>query len=234
LNVRNNYIPSAQITWVLSNIGSYAGLVDNVSFLYSGNTTQTVISLPVPPSIQIPVPPPIINQYYHGNQQHCFLKSTRILTVHSGYKPIESLRKGELVYTADRRIVPIIDLISFEAKNKSEYSPVRIPKNFYDENVPFLDTFVSQNHAVYDYPSKCFKKAGNILKPIQETGETIVYYHIQLPNYETDHVFANGIVTESFRKEETTSQQLIQQFFSEKLSNVGVLNFQLQVLHSHS
>jgi len=211
LNVENNFITSTQINYVLNLISQsyYAGLVDSVTFLY----TEFIV---IPPAIE------------------CFLKGTHILTVKNGYKKIEQLVKGELLFTADHRVVPIREIDCFEVNNQAENMPVKIPKNFYDENVPFIDTFVSQNHAVYNYPTKCFKKARDISKVVSLPEKQITYYHVQLPNYETDQLFVNGVVMESWKKEDTLVSKQIQSLFTEKLSNVGVLNYHLQVLRKHS
>lgn len=81
----------------------------------------------------------------------CFLAGTLIATP-NGERPVEELRPGDLVLTADGRAVPVrfIGRQTVDSRFAEELrgTPVRIRAGALDEGVPRRDLCLSPNHAV--------------------------------------------------------------------------------------
>ena len=130
----------------------------------------------------------------------CFLKGTKILTM-NGEKNIETLKKGDSLICHDGRIIQLKNIYLFSCKNKNEYTlPYKIPKN-----TKINDTIC--NNDLYLSPLHEILVKENLLTAVKNLNfeqirydeiETIIYYHLVLPNYYTDAIFANGIVCEGY------------------------------------
>jgi hypothetical protein len=125
----------------------------------------------------------------------CFTKGTRILTP-EGEKLVENLCTNDLVLTADGRTVAATVYSTHVPKTTAKTAPYCIPAHSFGV-APTRDLIVSAKHAiqsskgVWQIPEFC-SKAKQL-----PAGEEVTYYHIELPNYFTDNLIANGIVAES-------------------------------------
>jgi hypothetical protein len=130
----------------------------------------------------------------------CFVAGTRILTP-AGEKLVESLRTGDMVVTADGRKVPATIYSTRIAKTTKETAPYLIPANAFAAHFPPQDITLSPKHAIqsgkgiWEIP----QFAEGRFPAVQKTrvGEAVTYYHIELPNFFTDNLIANGSVCES-------------------------------------
>ncbi len=128
----------------------------------------------------------------------CLLKGTKVLTI-DGYKLIETLNENDLIITDDNRSVSIkrIYKTKVNPKKNPEFIPYKIEKNNIEENYPLEDTYLTGFHMIkygnnWIQPNKCPKFKQD--KSIKE----IIYYHIQLDNFETDNMIVNnGLIVES-------------------------------------
>ncbi len=128
---------------------------------------------------------------------HCLTPDTRVLTPR-GYKLITELKRNDYVITSDMRKVKIIDIIMRSYKpNKFNY-PYLVPKNSIAKNYPPSDIKLSGGHLI-KYGEKWIHPANSGLFKQIISKEDILYYHIQLENYETDNLVINeGGVVESY------------------------------------
>jgi len=134
----------------------------------------------------------------------CFLAGTPVLTP-SGYKPIETIAKGDLVQTSDGRAVPVT-----RTKKQSMYlagpsiAPYFIPAGSLGPSMPCSDLVMSPEHCVQVSVAddlwlpawKCAQISADV-KQIH-LGKSFTYYNLSLPNYFTDNlVVFDGVVVES-------------------------------------
>ena len=125
----------------------------------------------------------------------CLLAGTQILTP-SGEVSIELLQKGDEIVTHDKRVLKIKEVdISRVGRNK----PYKVPKDFFGENRPSQDTYLSGDHAIRQVeeenawmlpkylPLEYCLKIKNLEK----------YYNLQLESME-DTFVANGLAVESW------------------------------------
>jgi hypothetical protein len=133
----------------------------------------------------------------NGGPIPCLTEDTMVLTS-NGYKNVKELNKDDYVITGDNRKVVIKDIFyTIVQGNKNTY-PYIIPKNSIANNYPKVETRISGHHLI--------KYGDKWIHPIyskmfqQDTNEKVIkYYHIELENYETDHLVINdGFVVESF------------------------------------
>lgn len=130
----------------------------------------------------------------------CLVKGTNILTV-DGYKKIEQLKKGDIVVTETKPVViKNIHSLHYTSTTK-ENAPYTIHKNAFGLNCPPNDISVSGRHAVqlrpgvWEIPEEAAKVNKNIVQ--DKPGNSVIYYHIELPDYANDNLIANGQLVES-------------------------------------
>lgn len=121
----------------------------------------------------------------------CFTKTCEILTP-EGYKNVTELKKGDLVYTSDKRIVKIINLYQGKSKNL----PFLIPKDKYGENLPNKDTHISKDHGYFNGNKWTYPYLEGLNKEWKE--EQLIYYNFGLPNHFKDNLIVNGLEMESW------------------------------------
>ncbi len=130
----------------------------------------------------------------------CFVAGTRILTP-TGEKLVENLRTGDLVLTADGRKVPATIYSTKIAETTKENAPYLIPANAFRAHFPPQDITLSPKHAIQSAKGiwEIPQFAEGRFPAVQKTrvGEPVTYYHIELPNFFTDNLVANGSVCES-------------------------------------
>ena len=81
----------------------------------------------------------------------CFMAGTQIRTL-EGEVAVETLKRGDLVLSADGRLVPVVWLgkqtISTRFADPLRTLPVRIKASALDQNIPSRDLLVSPDHAI--------------------------------------------------------------------------------------
>lgn len=130
----------------------------------------------------------------------CFVAGTRILTP-TGEKLIESLKTGDIILTADGRKVPAMIYSTHVPATTETTAPYHIPANAFRANYPPCNITLSPKHAIQSAKGvwQIPQFAAERFPAIQKTsiGESVTYYHIELPNYFTDNLVANGSICES-------------------------------------
>jgi hypothetical protein len=179
-NTSTNQITSLYNTTLtlLSNSG------ERIQFSYFGPNSETIII--VNPVGDLIVP--------------CFVSGTRIMTP-TGEKRVENLKSGDIILSADGRKLPATIYKTKIARTTKENAPYLIPANAFSPHFPPQDIILSPKHAiqskkgVWEIP----QFAEGRYPAVQKTkiGEAVEYYHIELPNFFTDNVIANGSVCES-------------------------------------
>lgn len=124
----------------------------------------------------------------------CLLYGTRVLTPH-GYQRVEDLNKGDYIMTNGRSI-RIRNIYCTRVIGDQDTCPSIITRDSISKNYPPADFRISQAHLI--------KYEDNWVNPgyypvdLSYINKEIVYYHIQLPNYCTDHLtIDDGIIVES-------------------------------------
>jgi len=134
--------------------------------------------------------------------QPCFLPGTRIATP-SGEVPVETLRPGDLVLTADGRAVPVrflgrrTVLARFAPPERA--NPIRIMAGALAENVPARDLFVSPNHGIVVDGVLAVASAlvnGSTIAQVPPPAERFTYYSIETEGHEV--ILAEGCPAETF------------------------------------
>jgi hypothetical protein len=125
----------------------------------------------------------------------CFVAGTRILTP-TGEKLVEDLRSGDIVLTADGRKLPATIYSTKISKTTNNNAPYLIKAGAFG-STPSKDLYVSGKHAIQS--KKDIWQIPEFSSSAKQVmiGSPVEYYHIELPNYFTDNLIANGIVAES-------------------------------------
>lgn len=131
----------------------------------------------------------------------CFAAGTQLLT-EAGYRPVESLRKGDRLVTRDGPARQIVwrgrRRVDCRRHPRPEaVAPIRIEAGAFGPGVPMRDLILSPDHAVF---------WGGVLIPVQflvngvsvrrENVAFVTYHHIELDRH--DLVWAENLVTESY------------------------------------
>lgn len=137
-----------------------------------------------------------------GNEDvPCFPRGVRILTA-EGYRAVETLKQQDLVVTADGRQVPV-KIYGARIDTTDRTAPYHIPANALGPRTPSRDLRLSPDHAfqirkgVWMLP----RKAATLSEAVTQydCDKTIVYYHLECPNYFRDNlVIEGGVVAESY------------------------------------
>jgi hypothetical protein len=127
----------------------------------------------------------------------CLTIGTNVLT-NTGYKAVETLTSDDLIVTPDNRSLTF-NLYKINLNTTKETLPVVFKAGFFGKNKPIRDLAISQDHAIE------IQKDNWIIprhiqrlprKPVHSS--TIDYYHIELPDFKTDHIICEGLVLESY------------------------------------
>ena len=129
----------------------------------------------------------------------CFLQGTKIRISETEETPLEELKEGDNILTHDGRHVPIQKLNKFIIKSGEKSSPYLVPKGYKSANGYECteDLYLSPEHGLLYDEVNVFQVKQMGFKQ-DEVLEDLVYYHLTLPNFFTDHVVANGVVCEAF------------------------------------
>lgn len=132
----------------------------------------------------------------------CFLGGTMIATPH-GETAVEDLRHGDLVRTADGKIVPVrwvgINTVSTRFADPLRTLPVRISAGALGDNLPRRDLLLSPDHAVcldgiLVHASALVDDA--VIRHETRMPETFRYYHVEVAAH--DLILAEGVPAETF------------------------------------
>lgn len=132
----------------------------------------------------------------------CFLPGALIMTP-SGEVPVEGLRPGDLVLTADGKVAPVRWLarqtIAARFADPLQVNPIRICAGALAEGVPSRDLWVSPAHALL--VGGVLVQAGALANGISVVREAppaavFAYYHVELDAHRL--LLANGTPAESF------------------------------------
>lgn len=124
----------------------------------------------------------------------CLTDSCYILTP-SGYVNVSLLNKGDEIVSDDGRVIRIKRIVVNRVESKKRPSYM-IPRNKYGINMPFRETYISENHG-YKIDNRWYlPRYGGLKVVINE--EYINYYSIELPNYFEDNMVVNGISMEGW------------------------------------
>ena len=128
----------------------------------------------------------------------CFADGTHVLT-RDGERPVETLRAGDHVMTADGRTAPVAWLgqRSIDCRRHREARPVRVRAGAFGDARPARDLRLSPDHAVFVdgvlVPVGRLVNGGSILR---ETAGWITYWHLELDRH--DVLLAEGLPCESY------------------------------------
>lgn len=171
-----------------------------------------------------PITAPTVPDGYKGGVAHfkpfrpgkltppCFTRGTMIRTPF-GDRPIETLRVGDLVMTADHGPQPIALLLSVRLDGPRlaadpHLRPIRIRKGALGQNMPEADLLVSPQHRILVHSKISLRMFGSVETlvaakhllsidgiELAEDCDSVEYFHMLLPCHEI--VFAHGARTES-------------------------------------
>jgi hypothetical protein len=132
----------------------------------------------------------------------CFLPGTQIATP-QGEVDVESLRRGDLVETADGRAVPVRwvgrQTISTLFADPLRVLPICIKAGALAENVPSRDLYVSPDHAILIDDILVHASAlvnGTSIVRAPAPARTFIYYHVELADHSL--LLADNVPAESF------------------------------------
>ena len=132
----------------------------------------------------------------------CFLAGTMIRTP-EGEVPIETLKRGDLVFTNDGRSVPVdwlgVQTVSLKFADKMRVLPIRIRAGAIAENVPSRDLLVSPDHALLVQGALIQAGAlvnGSSIARETKVPTTFTYYHVEVEDHSL--ILAENTPAETF------------------------------------
>ena len=133
----------------------------------------------------------------------CLLGETKVKTL-NGYIKVENLKRGDILITETNKEVPITEIYKSDIKTTIDNSPYIIPAHYFSRNYPKKQFKISPLHAIATNKKAQEWCIPNIhCKSLKRMplGKKITYYHIELPNWLTDHITIEGeTIVESFGK----------------------------------
>ena len=136
-----------------------------------------------------------------GGGVECVVEGMCVRTP-SGDVPIENLRPGDSVITSNNREVSIIKRkIIVVSKTTKATAPYMIEKHAFGINNPPAELCLSPRHGIqiadnlWEIPREAACDNNKVRQ--MELGKSVTYYHLSLPNYETDTLIVNGQNIES-------------------------------------
>lgn len=126
----------------------------------------------------------------------CLTESCKVLTK-SGYKNVGDIKVGDKLLT-DKNKESVVKRIYKETKKITEETkPYMVPKNYYGENKPNRDIFISGNHMIKNARKNLWYRTKNVFEQKWDS-EEVTYYNFELENYMEDNMIVNGVVMESW------------------------------------
>jgi len=174
-----------------------ANTSSNVLFVFLPNFTGPIDSTPVDYSQSSGEPWDL-----QSNQPVCFLEGTSVQTP-DGERPVEDLRAGDLVVTADGAATPVRWIghtrISRYQPDQLSILPIRIRAGALGENLPTRDLLVSPDHAVFIdgtlVQAAALVNGCSVVREWSAPG-SFTYYHIELEAHAL--ILAEGAPVETF------------------------------------
>ncbi|MBS0643121.1 MAG: Hint domain-containing protein, partial [Proteobacteria bacterium] len=132
----------------------------------------------------------------------CFLAGTLVMTP-EGSRPVETLRRGDLVITAEGHAIPVRWLgrqtVSTRFGDPLRVMPIRIRAGALGDALPERDLWLSPDHAVL--VDDILIHAGALVNGLSimrddSSAPTIIYYHVELATHQL--ILAEGISAETF------------------------------------
>ena len=133
----------------------------------------------------------------------CFLEGTMIATP-EGAKPVEDLRAGDMVLTADGATTCVEWLgqqpVETATTNPAKVNPIRIRAGALAENVPARDLLVSPDHAIgidgYLVNASALINGSSITREARMPTDGFTYFHVETGTHEL--LLAEGCAAESY------------------------------------
>lgn len=171
------------------------------------------------PDINTPVVTDVSGLNSTGNGPLCLAAGTNVLT-NKGEVPVEALRPGDLVETADHGLQPIKwvhgqSISQREMMENPKLAPVWVSKDSFGPNCPSKDMRLSRQHRILVRTASFSEQ--EVLVPavklahipevkIDATYEKITYFHILLDRHEI--IMADNLLVESLLLGPQTTKQL--------------------------
>jgi hypothetical protein len=168
--------------------GNMTGLVPGATYTYTFRVTAEDVAVWKDYSVsvriaQLPSQPP-------PSGLPCIPAGQRVLTP-TGYRPIESLRQGDMIKTPDGRAVPVRVFTTTVEKTTPETAPIRIgplrlsPNHTFKIGKGWMFPLIAVNYGLHG--------------AVREApGAAVTYYHLETPNYLSDDLVVEGVVVESY------------------------------------
>jgi len=125
-----------------------------------------------------------------------------LLHTPTGPRPVEDLQPEDLVVTPDCRRVPVVRVFHTSVPSSNLTRPYRIPRGFCGDKYPIWDVLLSPHHAFFDFRDQQWKEPcetpGLHQESEDDTPAMIDYYHVQLPNHETDKLVCFNLGVDSY------------------------------------
>ena len=136
----------------------------------------------------------------------CVLKGTDIIVIINDKAtliPVENIKNGDIIISHTGKRVKVLEHLTSVIYAQSHNAPYLIPENFFGENRPYKNLFISGDHGILlNYKdSTNFKViyAADIKTLQQMFKDTIVqYHHLLLENHHENFYIANGLEVDSF------------------------------------
>jgi hypothetical protein len=132
----------------------------------------------------------------------CFMAGTMIRTA-DGEVAVETLKRGDLVLTADGRSVPVtwlgVQTVSRLFADPNRVWPIRIMADALSDNVPSRDLLISPDHAIL--VDDVLVQAGALINGSSIVREgnvpaTFTYYHVETEDHSL--ILAHDVPSETF------------------------------------
>ena len=138
----------------------------------------------------------------------CILKGTEIIKMDGDIPqrvPVERIKIGDYVLNHLGKSVQVLEHLVTTIYTQSHNAPYMIPKDFFGDNRPYKDLFISGDHAILvNYASKrnmrvVYASDITILKQyfVNEMVE-VEYHHLLLENHQDNFFIANGLEVDSY------------------------------------
>ena len=107
-----------------------------------------------------------------------------------------------MIVTSDGREVPIVNILKYEIVDpKPNELPIIIPINFFGDNLPNKETYLSETHAILVPNTNNEWIVPYINSSLFKRKNTkVLYYNLELPDFFRDTIVVNNLAIESLSK----------------------------------
>ena len=143
---------------------------------------------------------------------------------------MENLVISDYIIDAKGREIPIKAIYKTNIITTEKTAPYKIPAKTFGA-APTKDLYLSPKHAfqssasIWQIPE--FSKIPAIKKAM--VGQEVQYYHIELPNYFTDNLIANGLIVESFAAKQIDLTSCLYKYAKDKKGFIR--NSSIKLIH---